>query len=205
MVHWQSDDGALRQFDQLPPGAYQLTVREAGGGLFRDSLFLQAADAPAISLAAEYTLPPDQLLQLDATTPGDVLTQYTWTGPTGRRHEGPDLSIDRPGLYQLRAEQQGCVAQHAVSVRAGPISIFREIALYPNPVKRGRSFQAAVHLTEASELEFSIFDVAGRRVRQRALPSEQYHFVGETLSDPGVYLIRLRGDTHTETRSLVVE
>lgn len=202
---WQRADGALQELGALPPGPYRLTIRDAGGNLFRDSLFFEAADAPVSPLADEYLLSSDQPLRLDAAATGAASQRYEWTTPDGRRHEGPQLEIRESGTYQLTIDRAGCLARQQIAVREAPADAFREAALYPNPARREQPFQVAVHLARPEGIQVTILDVAGRIIRERRQPVDDYHRFSETLSAAGAYLIRLHSGGAVTTLPLIVE
>lgn len=94
------------------------------------------------------------------------------------------------------------------NVTADPINLLNNltISVYPNPSTG--NFNAEVNLKEASNLEFSLFDISGRMVTN--IPPQQYSEGKNTITVntqnllPGVYILKVRGyDAHQ--RSLLFE
>jgi hypothetical protein len=94
------------------------------------------------------------------------------------------------------------------NVTAEPINLLNDFSInvYPNPSTG--NFNAEVNLKEASNLEFSLFDISGRMVTN--IPQKQYSEGKNTIIVntqnllPGVYILKVRGYDALQ-RSLLFE
>lgn len=201
---WTDDQGQLQEISNLPPGQYELLLRDSDHQTFREEFFLQSADAPEIQLAGTYTLPKDRSLMLDARIRTNQALHYTWQLPNGTTQPTSNLEISEAGIYTLQIDQAGCIAQRTIEVKPAPQSNFRRLNLFPNPSSDGR-FEARIHLEKVGDLQLKIFEPSGRLLLQRQLSGNDYYHTGEKLSGKGSYLIQFRSQDDQVTIPFLVQ
>ncbi|MEQ1746586.1 MAG: hypothetical protein ABMA02_14235 [Saprospiraceae bacterium] len=166
----QVESGQLVQIEGMVPGRYAISLRDAGGQVFTDSIWVQAADSPVASLQNEYQLQPGQTLQLDAAKGiADASgIRYRWAGPSGFESSAAVVSITRPGTYFLEMERSGCVSRQAIIVRQPSADPFRRVEVFPNPAPDGH-FSLLLDLHESGPVDVQILGAAGRLLQAQTL------------------------------------
>jgi len=200
---WTLNDNGTHQIENVSPGTYYLNVRDAKGVLFRDTLYIQAIDAPVSNLNPQYDLHTDQPLRLDATLQSegeDIL--YAWTGPNGFHSNSPIVEITEPGNYQLTIEKiTGCTSyQNIEIVRYNP-DVFEHIELFPNPTSDGY-YAMRIKLRRKADVVIDITDLSGHTKQIQALQgNDRYWFEGK-LPSKGSYIVTLR--SQNDDRSFIL-
>lgn len=201
---WIATANTLQTIDDIAPGDYRLSIRDADGHRYQEALFVQSSDAPVCGLDKQYELSPGQLLRLDAFA-GKQITGVSchWSGPDGFENNAPAVTISAPGTYQLTLEQAGCISRQKIVITQYQQDVFDEVALYPNPTADGR-FTLAIDLHRTAEVEIRIFDTAGRLITGKMLTgADRYRYTGQ-LQTAGAYTINLRSEQVMQTLSLMV-
>ncbi|GJM33040.1 MAG: hypothetical protein DHS20C18_20410 [Saprospiraceae bacterium] len=202
--HWKIENNNWSQALNLPAGSYSFSVEDADGRLYRETFFLQAADAPVAGLEREYTLPAQGQLVLDA---GEQLDEsnvtYHWITPDGQESYRAQLAIETPGTYRLIIDRQGCRSQQDIQIKSPEEDPFLRVQLFPNPSPDGQ-FQLRVLLRERATAKLAIYDANGQIMQnQRASDNDYYLFSGK-LEQAGVYLFTLTSGNKTISRKLIV-
>jgi len=200
------ESNPLLDFPGLDTGSYRLTVTDRDGRQYREDLFVESAEGPAIELADQYALSGQQQLSLNAA-PSDrsPIDRYEWRGPQGYHHTGAVAKIQRPGTYQLILSAGGCVSHHAFLVERTDGKAFASIEALPNPVYSGNTFRVNVQLYEPQPVEMRIYDALGRAVlSKRQSGRSLYQFTG-TLRTAGMYLVQLKTGASTHSIRLIVQ
>lgn len=201
---WIATSNTLQTIDDIAPGDYRLSIRDADAHGYQEALFVQSSDAPVCGLNKQYELKPGQLLRLDAFA-GIQITGVSchWSGPDGFEINAPAVTISVPGTYQLTLEQAGCISRQKIVVTQYQQNVFEEVMLYPNPTADGQ-FTLAVDLHRTADVEVRIFDAAGRFITGKTLTgADRYRYTGQ-LQAAGTYTINLRSEQVMQTLPLLV-
>ena len=129
---WQ-DNSDLPQFSAWQPGIYWVTVTDACGNSFTDSVHVLQGSYPVVNLGNDTVACPFSPFNLDATTAGN--NQYLWNNGTLL----PVLQVNTSGNYiVIVTNVQGCSRSDSIKVEVCPagIDVFdggNTVAVYPNP------------------------------------------------------------------------
>jgi len=129
---WQ-DNSDLPQFSAWQPGIYWVTVTDACGNSFTDSVHVLQGSYPVVNLGNDTVACPFSPFNLDATTAGN--NQYLWNNGTLL----PVLQVNASGNYiVIVTNVQGCSRSDSIKVEVCPtgIDVFdggNTVAVYPNP------------------------------------------------------------------------
>ncbi|NUQ24996.1 MAG: hypothetical protein HUU34_13675 [Saprospiraceae bacterium] len=189
---WTLNDNRIQEIENVQPGTYYLNVRDADGILFRDTLYIQAIDAPVSNLYPQYDLHTGQLLRLDATTHlegGDI--SYAWTGPNGFHSNSPIIEITEPGNYQLIVDKAGCSSYQNIEIVKYDPDVFEHIEVFPNPTSNGY-YAMRIQLKRKADVVIDIADLSGHTKQLQTLQgNDRYWFEGK-LPSTGSYIVTLR-------------
>ncbi len=130
----------------------------------------------------------------------------TMTYNAGCNNCTPSMAPVAPdnGISEYRGAGSGFEAASGLnsSVSSVDMSADASGALYPNPVRSGRSFTLALP-NEFSQAEITITDMAGKVVHTGTAAGSESVIATDGWSS-GVYVVRLRGEIKTMTGRLVV-
>lgn len=111
--------------------------------------------------------------------------------------------VDGPPRFRITASPDGSVTNEPGIERG-----IREVsALYPNPIASGRNASIEVRLGEAERVRASVYDALGRevlRLHDGELNGSVRLDVATSGLAAGVYIVRVMGETFSETRRLTV-
>lgn len=186
-------------------GKYFLAVTDAQGRMYKDSLYLNNADAPLpSSLSASYLLPPGGTLQLDAAeNMPDGLT-WQWTGPGNFESLSPQVTITTPGLYSLTCSKDGCGTEQDITVTGSHNNALYDVTVYPNPSPA--AFTARVNLDDPAAVTMSVYAQDGRLVAVQSGEGRSNYYFSGTLATAGVYeLVFVSGLSATTKRIIITK
>ena len=198
-----TDNSSTADITGLSFAKYFLTVTDALGHTYSDSLYLNDQDAPLPqSLAASYTLPPAGFLQLDASTNMPDGLSWQWTGPGNFESLGPQVNITTPGLYSLTCSRDGCSTEQDITVSATHNNALYDVTVYPNPSPA--AFTARVNLDNPAPVTMSVYAQDGRLVStQKGEERSNYYFSG-TLTTGGVYTLVFVSGLSNATKRIII-
>jgi hypothetical protein len=198
-----TDITSITDITGLSFAKYFLTVTDAQGRTYSDSLYLNDQDAPLPqSLAASYTLPPAGFLQLDASTNMPDGLTWQWTGPGNFESLSPQVTISTPGLYSLTCSKDGCSTEQDITVTATHNNALYDVTVYPNPSPA--AFTARVNLDNPAQVTMTVYTQDGRLVSiQKGDERSNYYFTG-TLTTGGVYTLVFVSGLSNATKRIII-
>jgi hypothetical protein len=198
-----TDNSVTADITGLSFAKYFLTVRDARGRTYSDSLYLNDQDAPLPqSLASGYTLPPAGALQLDASTNMPDGLTWQWTGPGNFESLSPQVMITTPGLYSLTCSRDGCSTEQDITITAARNNALYDVTVYPNPSPA--AFTARVNLDSPAQVTMSVYAQDGRLVSiQKGDERSNYYFSG-TLTTGGVYTLVFVSGLSNATKRIII-
>lgn len=203
-IQWESITKEIRIIENVAPGDYNLTVWDAEGKVYNETLYIQSADAPIPLLNAKYQIKPGQTLRLDASENiGPDMLTYQWIRPDGTQSFSPKIEITNPGIYQLILDKSGCISRQYIEVSEYQSDVFEQILLYPNPAHDGY-FQLKVKLYRGADVNFEISDISGRLLFTKALHGNDRYTYDGWLPGPGSYVLTMRSEGTVKSLQLIV-
>lgn len=199
----ESDEGHI--FKNIRQGGYSLYVSDAMNNTFSEEIWVSNTHTWESSLKSYYRLAPDENLYLNASTGMPVGNfQYTWTTPEGLSINSDELLVPRPGKYELSVtDEYGCNSLREISVLQEDKSVFRNIALFPNPVKGW--FVLQIELATEANVKISVYDINGRLITSENRLNERYLRYANNIQLSGIYLIKLECGNDKESLKLIVQ
>ena len=198
-----ADNSSPVDLTELSFGKYFLTVADARGRMYTDSLYLNDEDAPLPqSMASNYSLPSGRPLLLDASTNMPDGLVWQWTGPGNFTSFSPQVTITTPGLYSLTCSKNGCSTEQDITVTATHNNTLYNITVYPNPSPA--VFNARVLLDNPAPVTMSLYTQDGRLVSvQKGDGRSNYYFSG-SLTTGGVYELVFISGLSNATKRLII-
>jgi hypothetical protein len=198
-----TDNSATSDITGLSFAKYFLTVTDARGRTYSDSLYLNDGNAPLPqSLASSYTLPPVGSLELDASTNMPDGLTWQWTGPGNFESMSSGVTITTPGLYSLTCSKDGCSTEQDITVTATHNNSLYDVTVYPNPSPA--AFTARVNLDNPAPLTMSVYTQDGRLVSiQKGDERSNYYFSG-TMTTGGVYTLVFVSGLSNATKRIII-
>jgi hypothetical protein len=195
---------SLHTFSRLAAARYSLTVTDAAGSAYRDTLYLAHADAPQVTLAAAYTLEDGTVEINPQVSPGEGIA-YAWERAGKTVSRSPQLTAAAPGAYTLTVRDAGgCTGMAQTQVKEEQRRRIRDILLYPNPTADGR-FCLRIRLSEPLPVTVGIYDVQGRLLRKEPVgPPSDFHVYEGRETRPGVYLVKVQAGDEAQSVKLTV-
>lgn len=198
-----ADNGSPVDVAALSFGKYFLSVTDARGALYTDSLYLNDQDAPLPqSLASSYTLTPGGSLQLDASVNMPDGLTWQWTGPGNFESYSSEVTITTPGLYSLTCSKDGCSTEQDITVTNNHNNTLYNITVYPNPSPA--AYTARVTLDDPAPVTMAIYTQDGRLVSvQKGDGRSNYYFSG-ALTTGGIYELVFISGLSNATKRLII-
>ncbi len=204
--NWIAHSNDIQDIDGIAPGTYTLTITDSDNTRYEEDLYIQSSDAPVSALASHYVLKPGQPLKLDASAGirSEGIT-YCWIDPDGAKTYSPGITITQAGNYQLVMERIGCESRHQIVVAETAENPFKNLVLYPNPIREEGVFNVEINLEKPVDVALFIYDATGRLVQHKTLSGAQdYFFTGKMMAS-GNYNVKIQSEGFTQTLSLIVE
>jgi hypothetical protein len=198
-----SDNNNPVDLTGLSFGKYFLTVADAMGRTYVDSLYLNDQDAPLPqSLASSYTLTPGRPLQLDPSVDMPDGLDWQWTGPNHFESLSPQVTITSPGLYSLICSKNGCSTEQDITVTAGHNNLLYNVTVYPNPSPA--TFTARVTLDNPAPVMMSVYTQDGQLVSVQKGDGRQNYYFSGALTTGGVYELVFVSGLSNATKRLII-
>ncbi len=201
---WQSNHGSTTTIENIESGDYTLTVEDSDGHSYVESFFVQSSDAPVSSLASNYTLMPNQSIELDAANTTETGIDYQWLDPSGKRLYSSSILITEPGDYQLILNKNGCESRQKITVSRFKEDIFKSTSLFPNPVGKQDYSIVEIELHRVSDVNISIRDISGKLVSSKELNGSDQYRSRVSIDKVGIYTISIFAEQVSKTYKLVV-
>ncbi|MBK7483484.1 MAG: T9SS type A sorting domain-containing protein [Flavobacteriales bacterium] len=199
---WTSPSGEVRAIEDVVPGEYELRIEDQSGYILTDRLWVEATDAPSLSLRDSYELSAQYPLTLDAGAPGSVM-EYRWELDEQLIGDERQLLIEETGNYQCTIVSDGCPARKAFTVTAKPAQGVLDAAVLPNPTSDGW-FTVQTVLPTVGDVHLLVIDVMGRVVHRRELHGSDYYRTGIHIQASGQYTVIIRSGDEQRAIKLVV-
>ncbi len=199
---WTINNNETTEIDNISPGNYLLTVRDATGLTYQETLTIQSLDAPKSNLSSNYTIRPNEVLKLIV---GNQDVVCYWTLPDGNILHHNEIAIKIPGIYSLEMNQNGCISTQIITVNLLEDVFFESVKLFPNPVSKNGFFNIAIELKKKGSVELLIYDTQTRLIQRKKLNAAVRHFYTGLIETSGLYTIVVKSADETQTLQLVVE
>jgi hypothetical protein len=197
------DQSRFQTVSNLKPGKYKLTVTDVFKKSATDEIVIINPEEFTTGLDSLYILELGKSIHLDAgkNVAGDQIN-YIWTSEHGFYSSSEDVMINEPGNYTVTITNQfGCTVTETIQV-APPKGMQYHYSLYPNP--GSGHFNIDVSVIEQSPVKVSIYTLEGKMVRifnGKGLLNYRFE---ETLSEAGVYIVKIETRYGVEDFKLVV-
>jgi hypothetical protein len=187
-----------RLYQAKGAGLFYLTVGDAIGCEYTDSMVIEKYTSPSITLGQDTSLRSFDPLVL---TPGSDFEKYTWS--TGESAES--ISVTEKGTYSVTVtDTNGCTGSaQMVVLSAANVSSIKGVTykVYPNPASDRFTFTSSTPLQDAV---LSLIDVNGRVV-------SKYPIIGDSVvvsvidMPAGLYKLVLNDKNSVLTFSILVK
>jgi hypothetical protein len=183
----------------LAAGTYTATITDANGETAVAPVIINSASAIEPVIGAVGT-------NLNATvTGGTPPYNYTWSnGVTTASNNNVPY-----GNYTVSVvDARGCAAS-AQFVFSGIANDDNNVSciVFPNPASSGQKLNIQVSLTNAANIEFSLFDVNGKTIQSslvQAPSGSSIHIVSTDAIATGVYVLQIKGDSFLRTQRVTI-
>ena len=146
----------------------------------------------------------------------EVLTgvdSYFWTFGDGATSllRDPVHIYTNPGAYEVALtatslECENVSAAKTIQIlsckQSNPDDIFDLVKVYPNPTED--AFQVDISLNEAKNLLITLSDINGRIIENRLLEDRSLYQIGFSGLSPGVYFVKIQGETQSVVEKVIV-
>tara|TARA_B110000967_G_C18901889_1_gene576324 strand:+ start:28 stop:1341 length:1314 start_codon:yes stop_codon:yes gene_type:complete len=187
-----------RLYQAKGAGLFYLTVMDAIGCEYTDSMVIEEYTSPSITLGPDTILRSFDPLVL---TPGSDFEEYTWS--TGESTES--ISVTEKGTYSVTViDTNGCTGSAQMQVlSAANVSSINGVTykVYPNPASDRFTFTSSTPLQEAV---LSLIDVNGRVVSKVAVNGDSV-VVSVVDMPAGLYKLVLNDKNNVFTFSILVK
>ncbi|HEY1037951.1 MAG TPA: T9SS type A sorting domain-containing protein, partial [Bacteroidia bacterium] len=190
------------------PGNYYLTVQEANGNIYTDTVSVHIDSIPPVILGSDTTLYPGEYLFLDA---GMNYTSYYWNVDNSTSQymflQNDSTFFGTTVVAVEVSNSNGCIAYDTILVTfsQGPNGIQTAgkttISVYPNPF----TSQAIINTGDLTgEMTLTIFDLSGQIVQETNYKNAKTIVISRNDLLSGLYFIRLKNDRNTFVSKLIV-
>ena len=205
-VLW-SDQSTLRNLVVTNAGTYYVEVFKNGCS-DKDTVVVGLHNVIDVDLGNDTIICAGDTLELDATLTGAT---YKWQNNTTQS----SFKVSAAGTYHVeRTDANGCKARDTITVTVdancntsslGENKGFKEVSVYPNPVKNNLSINLPVGASSVFTLE--IFDISGKLIKNQNIEADHGGRLSIDVSEvnAGVYNLRLISKDETYTARWVKE
>lgn len=192
-------------FEYISQGAYILQVTDAEKKIYTEKIWVSNTHLWETKISQNFKLIEGESLILNASDGmPEVNYIYSWTAPDGSLLNHEEITISQPGNYLLSVtDDNNCNSILAINVQEIGQSNFKNVKLFPNPVKGW--FEVRVSLERISDVNVVISDMSGRILKQTLLQNDQYYWYNDIIQQPGIYYVTLVSGIEKETLKLIVQ
>lgn len=194
-IKW-SDQSTFRSLVVTNPGTYYVEVFKNGCSDI-DTVVVSFYNVQDVDFGSDTIICAGDTLVLDATLTGAT---YKWQNNSTQS----TFKVFAAGNYHVeRTDTNGCKVRDTIAVsidtNCNPSSlleaqIFKEVLVYPNPVKNILSVDLS--LQESRQFDLEIFDVRGRSLRTQKVEVDDlgHLFIDVSSIRSGIYTLRLTSE-----------
>ncbi|WP_417608170.1 T9SS type A sorting domain-containing protein [Owenweeksia hongkongensis] len=202
-----SDQSTLRNLIVTNQGTYYVEVFKNGCS-DKDTVTVSFYNVIDVDLGNDTVICAGDTLELDATLTGAT---YKWQNNTTQS----SFKVYAAGTYHLeRTDANGCMARDTITVAVdtncntsglGENGAFREVSVYPNPVKNRISVNLPLGSSKVFTLE--VYDVQGKLIKSKNIEADSAGRLSANVSaiKPGVYTLRLMSKDENFTAHWIKE
>jgi hypothetical protein len=192
-------------FGDISQGSYEFQVTDADNNKYFEKIWVSNSTLWESRIIQDYKLKEGEKLIINASDGMPAVDFfYTWTLPGGSHVYDEVVSIEQPGNYLLSVtDNNSCNSTHEIRVIQTGKSNFRNVQLFPNPVKGW--FALRMDLERKMDVNVVISDITGRVLKQTVFKNDLYYQYNDIIQLPGIYYITLVSDYETETLKLIVQ
>ena len=187
-----------RIYQAKGPGLFYLTVEDAIGCEYTDSIVLEQYASPSISLGPDTSLRSFDPLVL---TPGPGFEEYDWS--TGESSES--ISVTAKGTYSVTVtDSNGCTGTAEMKVLStASVSSIEGVTykVYPNPSSDQFTFTSSEPLQDAV---LSLINASGQVVSKYVVSGDSL-VIGTTELSSGLYKLVLNSNNNVLTFTVLVK
>jgi len=197
--------GSSHVFGGISQGAYTVQVTDSENKMYTEKIWVSNSHIWENKLRQNYKLTEGESIVLNASDGmPDVNYLYKWTVPDGSCVNSEEITIRQPGDYLLSVtDDNNCNSIVAIRVNKVGKSVFKNLELYPNPVRGW--FVMRMSLERTADVNVIITDISGKLVKQTMLKNDQFYLYNDIIHKPGIYFITLVSEFEKETLKLVVK
>ena len=186
----------------LEGGSYHYDIVDNQGNNISGIEHLNYEDFEDPELKQVYLLNGNEKLVLDASTHLPEGLSYQWLTPSGSEINGPIITLEQTGNYELLISKSGCTNKYNIEVK-GATNNIEFMNLSPNPTGDGL-FVLQATLKTASRYQVQIFHSSGVLMSTQSFEPEKFIQYQHRINQPGTYLIKLQTGSSFLTKKLIV-
>lgn len=192
------------ELDHLQIGEYTIDVIDNSGVKTRDKIHLFHTDGPLLELKDGFSIHDNKFISLEDFTSEDL--NFTWIDPKGVKEWESTIELNKPGVYTLQVEKDGCINSTSFEVPASMgLDNISQFTIKPNPAPNGK-FNLNIYLNKVDSYKVCINNLQGIPVHQEVLGgADFYNRTFDLDLSPGIYFVTLRNQFEERTEKLVVK